>query len=222
MAWDLSRGDEFDLTRTSAQKLIRGWISAGLVWGFHLGTPCNSFSIARSGGFHPALRSSALPAGLPGLSAADQNRVDLGNLLAKFSASLLELGRRLGIPCTLENPQSSRLWLLPSMVRLGLRAGCSVAVFHFCMFGTPWRKATRLFGFHVNLSILEEYQCHGKRGICQRSLHPHVQLRGRGTGAEFLTKEAQPYPRKLCTVISRCFYNSLASRSSAFILHRLK
>eukprot|EP00972_Heterocapsa_arctica_P023541 3468919-Heterocapsa_arctica.AAC.1 len=106
-------GPEYDLINSRVQQLLRGWIIAGLVWGFHLGMPCSSFSMARRGR-PPPLRSRDCPMGLPNLSEKDQERVRVGNLLLKVSCGFMRLGRRMMIPCTLENPHTSRAWITPA------------------------------------------------------------------------------------------------------------
>eukprot|EP00959_Pyramimonas_sp_CCMP1952_P394197 8259759-Pyramimonas_sp.AAC.1 len=47
LAWDIKHGPLFELRDVSRQRLIRGWIQAGLILGVHLGTPCGSWSRAR-------------------------------------------------------------------------------------------------------------------------------------------------------------------------------
>eukprot|EP00974_Lingulodinium_polyedra_P112665 10901822-Lingulodinium_polyedra.AAC.1 len=61
-------GAAYDLTDRRRQQLIRGWLSAGLVWGFHLGTICASFSRAR----FPAVRGQQNITGLPNLTDSQQ------------------------------------------------------------------------------------------------------------------------------------------------------
>ena len=207
-------GAQYDLTCRKNQQLLRGWVSANLVWGFHLGTPCSSFTIARSGR-PPPLRSAGCPLGLPNLSPADMERVKIGNTLASFSAGLLLLGRRLGLPCTIENPQSSRLWIYPAFVALAQHADFSMALTHMCMYGTPWKKATSIAGFNICVAAVDSYQCHSKvRGCCARTGLHHVHLRGSTNTGEWNTLSAQAYPRKMCTVLARCFLNALCSRTA--------
>ncbi len=141
LCWDISCWPQYDLTCIKHQQLLRGWVSANLVWGIHLGTPCSSFSIARSGR-PPPLRSAESPLGLPDLSPADTERVRIGNVLARFSAGLLLLGRRPGVPCTVvENPQSSRLLLFPAFVAPAKFSVYRVALTNLCMYGTPLEES---------------------------------------------------------------------------------
>eukprot|EP00972_Heterocapsa_arctica_P005234 776240-Heterocapsa_arctica.AAC.1 len=80
--------------------------------------------------------------GLPNLSGKDQERVPVGNLLLKASCGLMRLGRRMMLPCTLENPHTSRAWITPPMSAIIRLPGCSDALTQFCMYGKPWRKST--------------------------------------------------------------------------------
>ena len=48
--WGILHGLAWDLFQPANQKLVRGWIAEGVVWGVHLGTPCQSFSRARDRG----------------------------------------------------------------------------------------------------------------------------------------------------------------------------
>lgn len=45
--FDTCFGNCFDLTKRAVQRMILGWISMGLIWYIHLGTPCAMFSIAK-------------------------------------------------------------------------------------------------------------------------------------------------------------------------------
>eukprot|EP00972_Heterocapsa_arctica_P099134 14629611-Heterocapsa_arctica.AAC.1 len=74
----------------------------------------------------------------------------------------------------------------------------SSATTEFCMYGMPWRKSTRVIGCHVDLSPLESKRClHKPRGMCARTLQPHVVLSGSHNGQK-LTLTAQPYPLGFC------------------------
>eukprot|EP00972_Heterocapsa_arctica_P075071 11077880-Heterocapsa_arctica.AAC.1 len=55
----------------------------------HLGTPCTSLSRARDApGGPPQLRSNEFPWGLSGLRPCDEQKVLVGNVLARFSCHL--------------------------------------------------------------------------------------------------------------------------------------
>ena len=196
---------------------------ARLVWGIHLGPPGDTFALARQG--RPAaLRSKEHVEGIPGLSSAEQVRVDDANTLLQFSVGILLLCRRMGLPATLEHPQTSSVFTMPNMTYVLSFADCDSVIVHYCMFGAPWRRATRIIGFNIKLDPLGAFQCkHAIRGLCQRSGLRHVALSGRAPGdPQFCHSSAQPYPRKLCAQLARCFYNTVASRIAAFFTKRLQ
>ncbi|CAK0855346.1 unnamed protein product [Prorocentrum cordatum] len=86
--WDIRWGDEYDLTRQRAQRLVRGWVNNGLIAAVWLGTPCHSWSRARDiRPGPPPLRSDLHVMGLPDLAPRDAEKVRIGNALMKFSAS---------------------------------------------------------------------------------------------------------------------------------------
>jgi len=177
-----------------------------------MGTPCNSFSRARDipGGPGP-LRSDEHVMGLPGLQGKNLTKVLLGNKLAVFSAGLFLLCAQLGISCTIENPRTSRLWLMPGMLSC-IRSTCSsISIVDYCAYGTPWRKRTQLLSCHVSLARSAR-PCTG-RGICSFSHKPHVQLQGVHNG-KFRTLTAEPYPSSLCRVWIRCYLDSFREKTA--------
>ena len=209
LLWDISFGNEYDLTVPSNQQLLLGWARSGLLCGAHLGTPCNSFSRARDQpGGPPPLRSDHQPLGLPGLRPADALKVKLGNLMLRFSVRFLCVCLQMMIPCTLENPARSRLWICPPMVAFLRRRLVQSVQVEFCAFGTAWRKSTRFIGVHVDFTCLEPMRCIGsRRGCCRFTGLPHVPLTGQTSSGQWLTKLAEPYPWKLCRLLSRIFAN---------------
>ncbi len=187
-----------------------------------MGTPCSSFSIARSGR-PPPLRDAQHPKDLLNLSDAEQRLVYIGNTLAQFSASILNLSRRLGLPCTLENQQTSRIWLYLSILQIRNLGDVSDVVVHFCEFGAPGRKATRVLGCNINLGPLERCICQRPcRGTRARSGSPHVQLRGTDSTGGWKTRGAQTYPRRFCTALARCLYNHVCFRTADHMPQKLQ
>ncbi|CAK0797934.1 unnamed protein product, partial [Prorocentrum cordatum] len=73
--WDLRWGDEYDLTRQRAQRLVRGWVNNGLIAAAWLGAPCHSWSRARDiRPGPPPLRSDVHAMGLPDLAPRDAEK----------------------------------------------------------------------------------------------------------------------------------------------------
>lgn len=56
----------------------------------------------------------------------------------------MRAGLHMKVPGSIENLVGSRLWLLPSMIRLMKRRGMTSVVSDFCVWGTAWRKPTRI------------------------------------------------------------------------------
>ena len=206
---DIRHHGSHDLLSRRSQQLIRGWLTAGLVRAIWLGTPCTSFSRARESGppGPPPLRSNECPWGLPHLSPKDLAKVKIGNALASFSLSLFHCCRLRGIPCAIENPHTSRLFLLPSFVREHVR-GVRDFVTDYCQDNQPWRKRTRFRTVHLDLARAMR-RCTG-HGICSASGRPHVQLRGTFNG-QFRTLIAEPYPMNLCRRLASCFAADLVA-----------
>ena len=96
-------------------------MKAGLDWGLWLATPCVTLTRARrdnTAGLPRPLRSSDLPHGLPGLTAAEQAQVREANKLIAFAGRLLALASRLGVIAGEENPNTSILWCFPDRRKL--------------------------------------------------------------------------------------------------------
>ena len=67
--WDIDFGPEWDLTRPSVAKQLRGWVAGGLVWGLHFGVPCETWTRARDRG---PVRTAEQHAGWPGRLRSNQ------------------------------------------------------------------------------------------------------------------------------------------------------
>ena len=222
LLWDIELGPEYDLRSPAKRRMLAGWVKSGFVKGFHLGTPCESFSRARDvPPGPPPLRSDLRPLGLDGLKPHDQAKVLLGNLFVRFSVYLLSLAHRLHIPASMENPQRSRIWLCPPVLALMRRKHVAMFLTHFCGWGKPFRKATSFMGVWVDFSRIEAHQCRGgKRGLCLFTGKPHQQLVGQNSSGQWLTKLAQPYPLGLCDSLAKCFYDfEVQTIASQFARH---
>ena len=207
LLWDIELGAEYDLRSPAKRRMLAGWVKSGFVKGFHLGTPCESFSRARDvPPGPPPLRSDLRPLGLDDLKPHDQAKVMLGNLFMRFSIYLLSLAHRLHLPASMENPQRSRIWLCPPVLALMRRRHVAMFLTHFCGWGKPFRKATSFMGVWVDFSRIEARQCRGgRRGLCLFTGQRHQQLVGQNSSGQWLTKLAQPYPLGLCDSLAKCF-----------------
>lgn len=208
---DIRHHGSHDLLSRRSQRLIRGWITAGLVRAVWMGTPCTSFSRARESGppGPPPLRSDECPWGLAHLASHDEAKVRIGNALARFSISVFRLCRLRRVPCVIENPHTSRIFSLPCFTAEN-KQGVRDYYTDYCQDNLPWRKRTRLRAVHINLSPAVKH-CSG-RGVCSRSRRPHVQLKGCRNGVS-LTLWAEPYPLSLCHRLATCFRNALVANT---------
>lgn len=107
---------------------------------------------------------------------------------------ILRSAAQMGKSAALGNPLGSRLWDLPS---ISLLDGFGFSRFEFCMYGTPWRKATKVL--HSNTPGLADAarQCSGVGGRCERSGKFHFALRGRDARSVYYTSRSAEYPRPL-------------------------
>ena len=105
---DVNGSVPIDLTNAAVQKVIFGWIRARRIHFIMLAPPRNSWSRASNAPPHStfpaALRSNRFIMGLHGLSALDQRRVFIGNIIMRFVARVLHLCVKFGIPACAENP----------------------------------------------------------------------------------------------------------------------
>jgi len=225
VAFEISRGSQYDLLRPVVDDMIRGWISSGCVAGIMLGTPCSSWSLARRGpvgsGWAP-LRSPFHIMGLPGLSAVDAARVTLGNRTMAQSARVIRTARKHGVPVVLENPFTSRLFLAPPVRRLASGPDFHRWCFDQCQFGAPWRKRTALWGWGVGHETQRlDARCAGRKGVCSRSKCPHISLQGRAPGNKLWTAIAQAYPPPLAKTLAELLIHAFQAKRMVAGLSRL-
>ena len=166
-------------------------LTGGAFRGFSAGPVCSSFSCAIT----PPWRSKAFPAGIPGLLGRQYDKVREGNAMLEFLLNLVEECERRHMIYLIENPLSSWMWSQPAWSKCSSRRVHWDFLVDFCVFGTPWKKATR---------CRTNGQLGGQRMRCSRD-HSHRILRGRDqeTGKS-LTKSAEPYPRRLCILLAQC------------------
>ena len=77
--WDIRFGNRFDITSNGA--VLLELIHMGYVAAVHMGTPCQSCTLARS----PQVRSLEYPEGIPGLQGIDASLVEMGNRLIQWT-----------------------------------------------------------------------------------------------------------------------------------------
>lgn len=120
-----SRAVFHELRSLALRRVIRDW---------HCGTPCLSFGTLR----RPQVRSKLFPAGF--------NMQDpftaYHNMLARRSAFILTLALMAGAFVSVEQPASSRMFLLHCF-KVMLSLGCVISHFAFCNFGSAFRKSSK-------------------------------------------------------------------------------
>jgi hypothetical protein len=212
VAVDILLGPEFDLTSPIVYSELKGWISAGLVWGVLAGTPCETFSRARRAPPHSAfpgpLRSNEFPRGLKELDGKELRKVSLSNLISDRAATLIELARSRGLVGGEENPATSILWQTRARQAMITRPSVVDYVVDHCAHGTPYRARTRFRLFNCgDVPRLTASRCSG-RGICSYSRMHHVSLTGTASGGGWATKVKAAYPVGLCNILAKAFVQS--------------
>ena len=149
---------------------IKELVRRGSVRFLHLGTPCSTFSMARAvkmkNGPRP-LRSLEHPLGLPTLGSAEKQQALLGNTLLDKSVEAALAVMAEGGDFSLENPEKSLLWNMPSIQFLKIMYPTFVVSFDQCCFGSLHLKPTTLL---TSQDLLQALSARCKGG------HKHVPL----------------------------------------------
>jgi hypothetical protein len=201
---DIQRGAHFDVLRRCVSSTLLGWIKAGIVLGIWLGTPCTTWSLAKT---RPRVRSIDRIWGFDNLSLKDALAVRVGNATARFSAQVIRVARATSTPVALENPNGSRLWHAPpiaALVPLGV-----VTTSDMCQFGARWVKRTRVCFWNCGDSSKLCKHCCGSHGLCSRTKKAHIILRGTPADSNVLwTKIAEAYPAAWASVAASVLMDS--------------
>ena len=149
--------------------------------------------------------------GLPGLCKRLAEQVKQGNVLVKCSLRIFRLAIVLGIPVILENPATSRLFLVPEVRRLLASSKASLVITDQCQHGTSWRKPTGFLTAGIRHHLLEPLSVrrHGHQQLCSRTGRKHIQLSGTAPSGMCWTRIAQVYPHSLCKKIAKSLIDSL-------------
>jgi hypothetical protein len=118
----------------------------------------------------------------------------------------------LGIPVLLENPKTSRLWLVPELQALASQHSASWCQVDYCQYGTPWQKSTYFLTWNCPRLQSALRTCTPHSGRCSASGKHHVVLKGVDPAGVFWTARAQPYPRPMCRTIADAIVSTLLTR----------
>ena len=202
--FDLSDSTGNDLSKHSAWNTVERNLKLFHVVGIDL--PCNTWSRARRAPWwsrmpKPLRSTQGFIMGLPGLSATDFAKVKQANVMFLRAVGLIKRCLKSNIAGYLENPANSMLWDTPQIQRLLTDSRVHLCVTDMCMYGTAWRKPTKLLLWNVSPSEFLRCRGHGK---CQRTGKAHLQLSGI-SGKKFLTEQAQVYSRQFSHTLMLTF-----------------
>ena len=113
----------------------------------HFVPPTNTTSRARLrqyAGAPAVLRSDASPDGVPGLSSADQGRLDRANCHVKAVAAACSECAERGILFSIANPENSFLWATKAFKVMLQQVPVFVTRYHLCSYGSPHKKPMRI------------------------------------------------------------------------------
>ena len=109
------------------------------------------------------------------------------------------------VPWIIENPRSSFLWQMPSVLKLAARPTTRVHHLHQCRYGCPWMKPTTMMsGGGIQDAPALELVCkpvrRGGLSLCSVTGKPHFVLSNPS-----VTKQAQTYSPELADALCRTF-----------------
>jgi hypothetical protein len=106
----------------------------------HFAPPCGTHSIAR----YPKIRSVAHPEGIPTDDPKIRAILNMSNRVNDNTFKLFEACCRMGIPCSIENPNSSIMWHSKGWKKILAEWPIIEIVVDYCQYGTEFRKRTKI------------------------------------------------------------------------------
>ena len=220
---DILISKSMDLCSKSYVAGVKAGISAGIYDYVHFGTECTTWSHAAKPCYrHPSLKWIL---GHPTALRSKSKRLKIlaANLMVAHTIEIMRHCWAKNVFTSLENPATSMMWQYPgerggwSMAQLMACTGFVSFNTHYCAWGAPWRKATKIL---TNCGVLQaalERPCCGKR-VHTTTLSGGVKVRVNGkTKWIARTKLANRYPSKLV----KCWTETLACAVAARRQRRL-
>ena len=202
--------DGFDLLDTASFKKLKSKIKRKRYRWIHFAPPCKTFSRARRRDRFAkarALRSRQKPQGFD----PKPQVVSEANLLASRTAQLALLQWKTGGLFSIENPESSYLWLYKPIARLFALVGVKLYTGDQCRYMCQYVQPTGWLSNATFFEILEK-RCPGPQQ------HVHSPLMGFTTDFEgqrvFRTSLAAEYPQGLCIELARAYSSYLNEHPS--------
>ena len=197
------------------QSTLLGWITSGAVLGIWVGTPSSSWSFNKASFF---ARTKKHILGIPSLYGKHLDAVSLGNRTMQFSAEVIRRCIRCGVPCCLENPLTSLLFLAPPVRALRKHPCCQEFKSDLCQYGAQWKRATKVVTWFCGTEApsLRCQPTHARS--CSRTHRPHQKLGGTSPTGVPWTTLAQQYPSKWAQQWSRVLFDAAMNGIQARLL----
>ena len=197
-AVDYVKGIQYDVRRHTTQQLILQWISKGIFGFIHLGTPCTIWSRARHG-----VKDSE----------ATRSKEELGVEMALFTAEVINMCNKLGIPYALENPRTSKLFYFEPIMRAYTSAKWYVVDFDMCQYGEPYQKSTRIITSFAPLKRLARKCGHARHTTWLKGKTKMFDEKSNRDIYVNRTALAGAYPIQLCNSYAEVVSEHLALQS---------
>ncbi len=193
---EIANSIAFDVTNKAVEKVLAAAIVAKRFWAIWFAPPCKFWSRARSTG----------------------NEKDIAKKTVVYvTLRLLKACIASGTYFAIENPWGSALWKFPAMERF-LKDYTKIRIV-FCAFGTPYQKATALYGNLPSLGSLA-------RPCTCAAPHEHLQGSVRiivdGSAKHFWKTElAGRYPPNFARAVARLLRDACPSTGNFHRFHDL-
>jgi len=140
---DICHEEKENLLDLGFVELLLRMVDRGLFRLIHMGTVCTTFSIAAKPSYryrnHEGFTETK-----PGLPGFKQRKVAIGDWFLHLSLVVFELQLVGGNSASMENPGSSMMWHVSSVVAFVAKWQLIFVAFDMCQYGAPFKKYTKL------------------------------------------------------------------------------